>query len=150
MTGSMRVLRNKASGSEWLSYKCVRFVSLFLFFAFITLVFQNYTGGFVADRGNHSDEAAHFVSSLVIADYISSGAPSSPLVFAKDYYAHFPKVAIGHWPPFFEFLLALAFLVFGGTGTVAIVLQAVIAGLCAAIPATIIGKSVGMAEGIVA
>src|SRR5205085_1013141 len=29
------------------------------------------------------------------------GFPASPMRFAENYYLHYPKVAFGHWPPFF-------------------------------------------------
>ena len=70
------------------------------------------------------------------------------MAFAKDYYRHFPKVAIGHWPPVFETTQALAFLIFGSSGRVAIALQALIAGGAAALPAAVLAGSLGIAEGI--
>jgi 4-amino-4-deoxy-L-arabinose transferase-like glycosyltransferase len=127
-----------------------RFLITLLFFVSVSGAIQLYTGGYGADRGNHSDEAAHFVSSLVIADYIATGHWSNPVKFATDYYAHFPKVAIGHWPPVFELLLALLFLIFGHPGTVALLLQAIIAGVATAIPAWIVGRSLGVIPGLLA
>lgn len=128
----------------------VHFLITLLFFIALSGAIQLSTGGYNADRGNHSDEAAHFVSSLVIADYIATGHWSNPVKFATDYYAHFPKVAIGHWPPVFEFLQALLFLIFGHPGTVALLLQAIIAGVGTAIPAWIVGRSLGVVPGVLA
>jgi hypothetical protein len=116
----------------------------------LTLFLQHETGGFAADRGNHADEAAHFVSSMAIADYLSSGMSSKPVAFMIDYYAHFPKVAIGHWPPFFEFLQAVVFLLFGASAFAAMVLQAVIAGATAAVAASVTSRSLGAAAGVAA
>lgn len=143
---------NKNTGYSFngLSKEQFKFVCFFLCFFLAALGIQKLTGGFLADRGNHSDEAAHFVSSLVIADYIIDGAPGKPLEYAKDYYSHFPKVAIGHWPPFFEILQAFIFLIFGRTATVALFFQAIIAGLCGALPAFLLSKGDRFAEGLIA
>ena len=100
-----------------------------LLFVAVTLFLQHCTGGFAADRGNHADEAAHYVSSIAIADYLASGLGSRPVAFFINYYAHFPKVAIGHWPPFFEFLQAIVILLFGANAVTALGLQAAIAGV---------------------
>ena len=127
-----------------------RFWLFALLFIAITLFLQRETGGFSADRGNHADEAAHFVSSIAIADYLASGFGSTPVGFFIDYYAHFPKVAIGHWPPFFEFLQALVFLLFGANAFVAMVLQATIAGSTAAATATVTSRSFGALAGVTA
>lgn len=128
----------------------ISFSITLLFFFILSVAIQLGTDGYRADRGNHSDEAAHFVSSLVIADYITTGHGTNPVKFATDYYAHFPKVAIGHWPPVFEFLQAVLFLIFGHPGVVALLLQAVIAGVGTAIPAWIIGRSLGVVPGFLA
>jgi glycosyltransferase involved in cell wall biosynthesis len=49
------------------------------------------------------DESAHVVTSLMVHQYVHDGlwAGLAPLSFARDYYDHYPKVAIGHWPPGF-------------------------------------------------
>ena len=90
------------------------------------------------------------MSSVAIADYLASGFGSKPVAFFIDYYAHFPKVAIGHWPPFFEFLQAVVFLFFGASAFVAMVLQAAIAGLCSAVTASVTARSFGALSGITA
>ncbi len=61
------------------------------------------------------DEAAHFVSSVMVMDYLKHGLWEgvSPMTFARNYYDHYPKVAIGHWPPLFYLCQALWFLVAG-------------------------------------
>jgi hypothetical protein len=48
-------------------------------------------------------------------EYFSRGmwAGSTPLAFANDYYAHYPKVAIGHWPPVFYLYQSVWLMVFG-------------------------------------
>jgi len=61
------------------------------------------SGAYQSDFGGHSDEAAHVVTGLMVRDYLAGPLWSGthPMRFAEDYYARFPKVAIGHYPPGF-------------------------------------------------
>jgi 4-amino-4-deoxy-L-arabinose transferase-like glycosyltransferase len=71
-----------------------------LFFAVqITLNFSR--GAFTSEFGGHHDEAAHYITGLMVRDYVASLNLSTPMKFAEDYYLHYPQVAIGHWPPIF-------------------------------------------------
>jgi len=112
----------------------------------IALLAQLWAGAYFTDRGQTADEAAHFVTSLMLTDYLRH-LGTNPIEFAKLYYEHFPKVAIGHWPPFFEVLQSIVFAMFGGSDDVAMVLQALIAGLLAGIPAVIVGRRHGTIQG---
>ena len=47
---------------------------------------------------SNPDEGGHYVNALFLGDWIRAGFPS-PMAFARDYYAHFPRLTIGHWPP---------------------------------------------------
>jgi hypothetical protein len=58
-------------------------------------------GAYQSEFGAHPDEAAHYVTGLMVRDYLAHGLPGSPMGFARDYYDHYPKVALGNWPPFF-------------------------------------------------
>jgi len=122
------------------------------FFGLMCVFSQVLSGGYQSDRGQAGDEASHFVSALMIYDYFIGHIGENPIVFAKDYYAHFPRVAIGHWPPFFEIVQAVSFI-FGRSGTTAIVLQALVAGLTAGLPAAVVsrrqGPLIGFAVGAV-
>lgn len=64
-----------------------------------------------------ADEGAHYVTGLMLRDYVTTGFPASPLVFAKNYYLHYPEVAFGHWPPLFYVLQACWTLLAGVTYT---------------------------------
>ena len=69
------------------------------------------SGAFHAEFGAHPDEPAHFITGLMARDYFAAGAPSSPMKFAEDYYLHYPKVALGHYPPFM-YVVEAAWLLF--------------------------------------
>jgi hypothetical protein len=70
---------------------------------------------FQSEFADHPDESVHFVTGAMVYDYIKTSLGSSPMAFAADYYAHYPKIGIGHWPPFFYVLEATAFAVGGPT-----------------------------------
>ena len=74
------------------------------------------------------DESAHYVNTLFIADWLRAGCPS-PMPFAKDFYAHFPKLSIGHWPPGWYALLAPLFAMIRLSPFGAAILSAFVAGL---------------------
>lgn len=74
------------------------------------------------------DESAHYVNTLFLADWLRAGCPS-PMPFARDFYAHFPKLSIGHWPPGWYGLLAPLFAVARPSPFGAALLSAFIAGL---------------------
>ena len=74
-------------------------MALVLFLA-ATVGWQLQTGAYKSEFGGHPDEAAHYVTGLMIRDYLTGGIPEHPMKFARNYYDHYPKVALGNWPPF--------------------------------------------------
>jgi hypothetical protein len=72
-----------------------------LLFTLLMVAMQYHSGAFTADLAFDSDEPAHAVSSLFVRDYLAQAFPHNPLKFASMFYAHYPKIAIGHWPPLF-------------------------------------------------
>ena len=56
---------------------------------------------FRGEFGNYPDESAHYVTGLLFHDYFVSLHYLSPTKFAENFYMHYPKVALGHWPPAF-------------------------------------------------
>jgi len=59
------------------------------------------TGAHTSEFGGHPDEAAHYVTGLMLRDYLGAGFPGHPLKFAQEYYRHYPKIGLGVWPPVF-------------------------------------------------
>ncbi len=84
---------------------------LFLFFGAAVLL-QVLSHAPRAEFGGYPDEPAHYVTSLMVREYITGPSPLSPMQFAENYYAHYPKVAFGHWPPLFYLVQALWMLLF--------------------------------------
>lgn len=93
---------------------------------------QWHSGAYSSDVSGNPDEAAHVVSGLMVHDYLAhffvprmASWPSNPRTYAEAYYAHFPKVAIGHWPPLFYVVQAIWMFAFGRTKTALLALMLV-------------------------
>lgn len=96
-----------------------------LIFGALVVLWQWRSGCYQSDLAANPDEPAHVVSSLLIRDYVADGMPEAPLPFARNYYVHYPKVAIGHWPPLFHAAEAMWMLVFGRTKAAMLAMVAV-------------------------
>jgi 4-amino-4-deoxy-L-arabinose transferase-like glycosyltransferase len=66
----------------------------------VVIAVQARVGAFTAEL-THADEPAHFISGLVVRDYLASGFDTTPIAYVRDYYSSYPKIAIGNWPPLF-------------------------------------------------
>jgi 4-amino-4-deoxy-L-arabinose transferase-like glycosyltransferase len=73
------------------------FAGLFALFLALTVGLQAVNGAYSNEFGSYSDEPAHFVTGLMVHDYLRTGDWMSPVTFAEHFYVHYPKVAIGHW-----------------------------------------------------
>ncbi len=81
----------------------------------LAVLLQYLSGAFHTEFGAYPDEPAHYVTSLMLREYITGPHPVSPLRFAEAYYHHYPKVAFGHWPPVFYIVQAFWMLVFSAS-----------------------------------
>jgi len=81
----------------------------------VTLFTQYRSGAYHADFARDPDEPAHAVSALMVHDYLVQAFPANPIRFAHTFSDHYPKVAIGHWPPLFYCLEGSWMLLFGRT-----------------------------------
>lgn len=89
------------------------------------------------------DESSHYVSGLLIHDYLTSGFPESPLRFLRDFASAYPQVGIGHWGPFWYGIEALWMLLFGWSRAAMLVLSAVTTALIAAVMYRMAVKALG-------
>ena len=92
------------------------------------LVSGAWTAGF-----SGADEPAHFLNAYFIAEYARSALGSNPLAFATEFYLHYPKISIGHWPPAYYGLLSPFFFVLPATPQTGFALNLLIASLPAAL-----------------
>src|SRR5882724_8050666 len=72
--------------------------AVLLFWA-IAVIFQALGGAYRSELSGYPDEPAHYVTALMIRDYLTSGQWAHPIAFAENYYLHYPKVAFGMWGP---------------------------------------------------
>lgn len=75
--------------------------------AMITWVLVWASGAPAQELSATPDEAAHYVTSLMIRGYLTDAAGQPPIEYAQWYYLHYPKVAFGIWPPLFHVALGV-------------------------------------------
>ena len=83
----------------------------------LAVVLQIFNGAYKSEFGAYPDEPAHYVTSLMVREYITGPHPALPLRFAEQYYHHYPKVAFGHWPPAFYIVQSIWMLLFSASRT---------------------------------
>jgi hypothetical protein len=88
----------------------------FVLFLLSVLVLQVASGAYHAEFAGYPDEPAHYVTSLMVREYILHPT-LSPLIFARDYYHHYPKIGFGHWPPLLYVVQAFWMLLFSPSRT---------------------------------
>lgn len=102
-----------------------------LCFSLIAAGLQIRSGCYRAELAAYPDEPAHATTGLAFEQYLVHGFPGSPRRFLLDYYRHYPKVAIGHWPPLLYIFEAAAMLVFSPSKFALLGLEALFAGILA-------------------
>lgn len=91
--------------------------------ALVLLAVQISGGAYQAEFTGHPDEPAQFVSGLMLYDYLAQLPHENPIAWAQQYYLHYPKVAIGHWPPGYHAIEAMWWLFLGPSRTTSMLLQ---------------------------
>jgi hypothetical protein len=117
-------------------------------FLCLVLAIQWRCAAFRADFGGTPDEPAHYITGLMVHDYLAAGAPSGPMAYARSYYQHYPKVALGHWPPFFYVIQAVWELAFGPSRVSLMILMAVIAAALATVLCDAVSREYSPGAGI--
>jgi hypothetical protein len=109
----------------------LRDLAVLVIFFGIVLYFQHISGSWRDEFGGHADEAAHYVTGLMVHDYLVARHRPPPVSFAESYYLHYPKVGIGHWPPVLYVLEGLWTLPFPCSRFSLMILMAVLTTLLA-------------------
>ena len=81
--------------------------------------------------GSLNDEPAHYATSMMVRDFLVSGDWSAPMDYAREWYVHYPKVALGQWPPMLYAVMGTWMLLFGVSGTAAILCMVFLTSCCA-------------------
>ena len=90
-----------------------RALPIFLFLLAFAFLLHWRAGTFHSEFGRYQDEGMHYITGLMVHDFLLSGEWTHPMAFAKDYYLHFPKVGLGQWPPMFYLVQSGWTLFFG-------------------------------------
>lgn len=104
-----------------------RTVSAAVLLGLLALLIAGLTGG-LSTSLIHPDEGGHYVNTLFLADWVRAGF-SSPMAFAQEYYAHFPRLSIGHWPPGWYLAQTPLFVLLRPSPFGALLISAFVAGL---------------------
>jgi hypothetical protein len=97
-------------------------------------------GATSSELGSFEDEPAHVATALMLRDWVTTWPPAHPIRFAELYYVHFPKVAIGQWPPMYHAWLALWMLVVGASTTAVTLANATLAAAAAWLAARFVAR----------
>jgi 4-amino-4-deoxy-L-arabinose transferase-like glycosyltransferase len=111
----------------------VAFVVLLAFTMTLQVLAGAYTSNFGTSSTGNLDEPAHLVTSLMARDFIASLDFRHAWQFVQEYYYHYPKVAIGHWPPVLYGALGTWFLIFEASRTTSMIFIAIVATITACV-----------------
>ena len=135
------------------STSSIEAVAVFAAFLASIVLLQVLSDAYSSAFGGYPDEPAHLVTSLMARDFLADANLQSlthPFQFVRDYYYHYPKVSIGHWPPLFYGVAGVWFLIFGASRATAIVFIAATAALTATIIYFTGKRLIGIWAGILA
>jgi hypothetical protein len=120
-----------------------------ILFATVVLL-QWRAGAFTAELSGYPDEASHYMSGVLVRDYIASGLPVNPMSFASNFYLHYPYLAIGHWPPLFYIIEGAWMLLFSSSRLSVMLLMAVITTVLAVSIFEIVRREFGITTAAIA
>ena len=90
-----------------------------------------------------ADEPAHFLNSWFVSLYAREALGHNPVAFATEFYLHYPKISIGHWPPAYYALISPVFLILPATPQTAMAVNWLVSALPAAGIAWILARLAG-------
>jgi 4-amino-4-deoxy-L-arabinose transferase-like glycosyltransferase len=112
------------SKRSWVSFLLLSYLCAALIGVVAMVLARAYQAGF-----SGADEPAHFLNGYFIANYASHHLGSNPMGAATDFYIHYPKISIGHWPPAYYGFLGILFLILPPTMPVAFAINVIVAAL---------------------
>jgi 4-amino-4-deoxy-L-arabinose transferase-like glycosyltransferase len=125
-----------------------RTIYAFILFFALSATLQYSAGAYNSDFSGYPDEPAHYVTGLMVHDWIVSGFPWPPIAYAENYYLHYPKVALGQWPPCFYVLQALWALMISPSRVSILLLMSVLMSLLALATARALAAEYGWRAGL--
>ena len=127
----------------------IRLVALVVALTSAVLFLQWRAGAFTSEFGSYPDEASHFMSGMLVHDYLHAGLPRPAMAFAESFYLRYPYLAIGHWPPLFYALEGGWMYLFGPTRFAVILLMALITSALSLVVFVAVRKQYGDAAGLI-
>lgn len=133
----------------------LRLIIVFVIVFDAAFMWQRFEGVYQSELGAHPDEAAHCVTGLFVRDamvaawkYAAGGCQGSPIevgkAFSETFYHHYPKVALGVWPPGFYIAQAVWTFPFGESRTSLLLFMATLTGLVGTLIFEVTRRAFGM------
>ena len=97
-----------------------------------------------------SDEGSHFLNGYLIWSYLTEAIGQNPLTYATDFYIHYPKISIGHWPPLYYVFLASFFFVLPHAPFPFMIVNLVVGALPALLVARVVRQVLGLPWAVLA
>ncbi len=121
-TNGLAEVQSSGASSASRSARAVESAIVFLGLLTIALCVQWMLGTHAAEFND--DDASHYVSGLLVHDYLLYGLGKPPIQFLRNFYSHYPQVGIGHWPPLYYFVEGLWMVVFSAARGAMLLLSA--------------------------
>jgi hypothetical protein len=86
------------------------FIAAALLLALLVVSLQWLSGAYGAEFSD--DDSSHYLSGLMVHDYLVAHFGASPIAFLKSYYSHYPLIGIGHWGPLYYVVEAVWMMLF--------------------------------------
>ena len=77
----------RKSEAAKVSMLALRWGAVFVGLLLVAILWQ-WLGRAYSSEFSGADESAHFVTGLMIRDYVAAGFPTTPMKFAEEYYVH--------------------------------------------------------------
>jgi GT2 family glycosyltransferase len=85
---------------------------------------------YMGDYGGYPDESGHFVTAVFVMQWLHAPL-RNPIELAERYYAQYPRLGLGHWPPL-GYILQGAWMHTFGTSRLAVMIYILLTGVGAA------------------
>jgi hypothetical protein len=102
----------------------LEFAAVGLLLLMVVVGLQRLAGAYGAEFTD--DGASHYISGLLIYNFLQADKLQSPVEYLKYFHSHYPLVGIGHWPPLYYFVEGVWMLVFSTSRTSVLLLSAVV------------------------
>jgi hypothetical protein len=108
------------------------------------------SGAYQAEFAAYPDEPSHVVNGIMLDQFLRDEASwGSPFQYAENYYLHYPKVTIGHWPPLLYVVQTAGTILARPSRALILMVQAVLAGILATVVFRLLTRQSGWFSAVV-